>query len=169
MSPITQLIDVAQGLVYLHSHEIVHGNLKQVCHSPDYTPSSVLTPRFIKQNILVDSAGRARLSDIGFAKLTRNRGSQFDWADVGADGYRWAAPEIFKSGELSKQSDVFSYGFVAAEVRSLTVPLRRRDQHPPLRYSLETSYGKESVRLKRGSRLLTKSAHTDRRAERNAL
>ena len=169
MSPITQLIDVAQGLAYLHSHEIVHGNLKQVCHPPDYTPCSVLILRFIKQNILVDSAGRARLSDIGFATLTHKDGSQFGWADVGADGYRWAAPEIFKSGELSKQSDVFSYGFVAAEVRSLTIALRRHDQHPPLRYLLETSYGKELVRPKRGSGLLTKSAHTDRRAERNAL
>ena len=127
MSPITQLIDVAQGLVYLHSHEIVHGNLKQVCHPPDYAPCAILTPRFIKQNILVDSEGRARLSDIGFAKLTRNRESQFDWADADADGHRWAALEIFKSGELSKQSDMFSYGFIAAEVRSLTVALRSRD------------------------------------------
>jgi serine/threonine protein kinase len=29
---IAQLIDVAQGLDYLHSHGIVHGNLKQVGH-----------------------------------------------------------------------------------------------------------------------------------------
>ena len=124
-----QLIDVAEGLTYLHSHGVVHGNLKQVCHPPNYMPRSALILRFIKQNILVDSAGRARLSDIGFATLTHKGGSQFDWANVGADGHRWAAPEIFKSGELSKQSDVFSYGFVAAEVRSPIVALRCHDKH----------------------------------------
>ena len=65
----------------------------------------------------MDSAGRARLSDIGLATLhTPNDGSQSNWADVGADGYRWVAPEIFKCDKLSKQSDMFSYGFVAAEV-----------------------------------------------------
>ena len=130
-----QLIDVAEGLAYLHSHGVVHGNLKQVCHPPNYMPRSALILRFIKQNILVDSAGRARLSDIGFSTLTHKGGSQFDWANVGAGGHRWAAPEIFKSGELSQQSDVFSYGFIAAEVRSPTIALHRHDKHPFPRYS----------------------------------
>jgi serine/threonine protein kinase len=34
----------------------------------------------VKQNILVDSRGRARLSDIGFAKLASTGESTFDWA-----------------------------------------------------------------------------------------
>ena len=79
--------------------------------------------KFTKQNILIDSAGRACLSDVGFSTLTPNGKSQFDWAKVGADGHRWAAPELFESGKLSEQSDVFSYGFVAAEVRSITITL----------------------------------------------
>jgi len=70
----------------------------------------------VKQNILVDSVGHARLSDIGFSKLVPTREPGFDWANVGADGYRFAAPELFQNGKLSKQSDVFAYGFVAAEV-----------------------------------------------------
>ena len=72
----------------------------------------------VKENILVDSAGRACLSDIGFAKLIPTGESRFDWAHVGAEGCRWAAPEIFQNGKLSKQSDIFSYGFIATEVRS---------------------------------------------------
>ena len=71
----------------------------------------------VKENILVDSTGQARLSDIGFTKLVRTGESEFDWAQVGADGCRWAAPEIFQSGEFTKESDIFSYGFIAVEVR----------------------------------------------------
>ena len=73
----------------------------------------------VKENILVNSAGNACLSDIGFTKLVPTRGSRlkFGWAKVGADGCRWAAPELFQKGELSKQSDAFSYGFIATEVR----------------------------------------------------
>ena len=65
----------------------------------------------------MDSAGHARLSDIGFARLMPAGELNFDWAQVGAAGCRWAAPEIFQKGEFTTQSDVFSYGFVAAEVR----------------------------------------------------
>ena len=72
---------------------------------------------YVKENILVDSTGHAHLSDIGFARLVPTGESSFDWAKVGADGCRWAAPEIFQDGKLSKQSDMFSYGFIATEVR----------------------------------------------------
>lgn len=75
--------------------------------------------KLVKQNILLDSESNVRLSDIGFAKLTPTGESEFDWARVGAEGCRWAAPEIFQKGEFTKQSDVFSYGFIAAEVHSL--------------------------------------------------
>ena len=65
----------------------------------------------------MDSAGHARLSDIGFARLMPSGEPKFDWAQVGAAGCRWAAPEIFQKGEFTTRSDVFSYGFVATEVR----------------------------------------------------
>jgi serine/threonine protein kinase len=73
----------------------------------------------VKQNILLNSAGHARLSDIGFARLIPTEESKFDWASGGADGCRWAAPEVFQNGKLTKQSDVFSFGFISAEVRTL--------------------------------------------------
>ena len=95
---------------------MIHGNLKQVGDSSKHTVFCEFLTMHVKQNILVDSAGHARLSDVGFAKLVPTRGSRFDWAEVGADGCRWAAPEIFQRGKLSEQSDVFSYGFVATEV-----------------------------------------------------
>lgn len=72
----------------------------------------------VKENILLDARNNARLSDVGFAKLTPVGESKFDWAQAD-NGCRWAAPEIFQKGEFTTQSDAFSYGFIAAEVRSL--------------------------------------------------
>ena len=102
---------------------MIHGNLKQVSNTPERVVFScaILIER-VKQNILVDSEGHARLSDIGFSKLMQTEESEFGWAQVGATGYRWAAPEIFQKGKFTKQSDIFTYGFVAAEVR---LPTRR--------------------------------------------
>lgn len=92
--------------------ELGTGNSSSKCISP-----CVILMTRVKQNILVDSAGEARLSNVGFAKLVPADESGFDWADVGVGGCRWAAPEVFLDGKLSKQTDVFSCGFVAAEVR----------------------------------------------------
>jgi len=73
----------------------------------------------VKENILMDSAGHARLSDIGFSKLAPAGESRFDWARVGGVGCRWTAPEVFREGEFTERSDMFSYGFIATEVRPL--------------------------------------------------
>lgn len=111
------MVDIARGLEYLHSCGVIHGNLKQVSLLI-LPPFCVVLIERVKQNILLDSAHHARLSDIGFAKLVPDGGSEFDWAKVGAEGCRWAAPEIFQKGKLTKPSDVFTFGFIATEVRS---------------------------------------------------
>jgi len=137
-----QLIDIAHGLDYLHSHGVIHGNLKQVGNPPECTPLCVVLTKCAKENILVNSAGRACLSDIGFAKLMSigESSSRFDWAQVGADGCRWAAPEIFQNGKFTKQSDMFSYGFIAVEVRPLNHCLESPRSTLP-RYSRDNSCG----------------------------
>lgn len=60
--------------------------------------------------------GRACLSDAGFAAVVRDKEFEFSWDKLGSHASRWVAPEIFKNGKSSKQSDMFSYGLVAAEV-----------------------------------------------------
>ena len=71
-----------------------------------------------KENILVNAAGHACLSDIGFATLAHNGELKPDETESGTPSSRWTAPEVSKNSEFSKQSDVFSFGFVAVEVRS---------------------------------------------------
>jgi len=77
----------------------------------------------VKQCVFVNAAGRACLSDIGFT------GGELaaDGTDSRAYGSRWTAPEISKNGKFSKQSDVFSLGFVAAEVCSHNPATYSRD------------------------------------------
>ena len=77
----------------------------------------VITRLVSKENILVNSAGHACLSDIRFSRLSSAGETGFYWAQVGTDGCRWAAPEVFQKGEFTQESDVFAYGFLAAEVR----------------------------------------------------
>ena len=66
----------------------------------------------------MNDAGRACLSNIGFTTFTDTEESDEDDTESCADGSRWMAPEVLTNGKFSKRSDVFSFGFVAAEVCS---------------------------------------------------
>ena len=72
----------------------------------------------VKQNVLVDYAGHVRLSDIGFTPFVHDEESETDANGCSTHDPRWTASEVSRNGEYSKQSDVFSFGFVATEVRS---------------------------------------------------
>jgi len=113
----SQLIDVAQGLEYLHSYGVIHRNLKPVSPYLDSIICRALLTEFVKQNILVNTVGCACLSDVGFATTARNRELESSSNRADTHASRRLAPEIIKNGESSRQSDMFSYGFVAAEVR----------------------------------------------------
>lgn len=64
---------VAEGLIYLHSQDVVHGDLKG-------------------GNVLVDTSGDAALCDFGLARLLRDCPSSFTTSNVGMGTLRWCAP-----------------------------------------------------------------------------
>jgi len=117
-----QLLDISRGLSFLHSLEIVHGDLKGVgvdffLHHPFIGCNLTLA---LQDNILVDESGYARLNDFGFTNIvslnctqTRLEGS-----------HRWMAPELFGVGQNTgkprvptPRSDVFALGMVTLEVK----------------------------------------------------
>ena len=107
-SPPCQLSDVAEGLSFLHSCDIVHGALGGVRDCSKSWLATILIP--IQPNILVDTAGRARITGFGLAAVTRI-------PDPGY-GTQWIAPEILDNpGAYSKEGDVFSFAMVTIEVR----------------------------------------------------
>ncbi|KAF9643033.1 kinase-like protein [Thelephora ganbajun] len=96
------LCDVTKGLCYLHSRNMIHGDLKG-------------------PNILVDDFGRARIADFAVTMVTKDE----DFLeDDSAGGYTpgWAAPETIEEGAKSKESDIFSFAMVMVEVFSGTIP-----------------------------------------------
>ncbi|KAF9777373.1 kinase-like domain-containing protein [Thelephora terrestris] len=91
------LLDVAEGLNYLHASHTTHGDLKG-------------------PNILIDSTGRACLADFGLASVVRGLTSVLVTEVQGYSG-RWAAPEVLGSGDRNtREADVFAFGMVMVEV-----------------------------------------------------
>ena len=114
------MVGVAEGLSYLHSNDVVHGDLKGVRHI-DQAVFDGLTD-ISQENILFDSTGVARIADFGISSITFDPKSNN--ASTAWRGYslRWAAPEILTAplqSELrrpTKMADAYAFGMVVMEV-----------------------------------------------------
>ena len=81
----------------------------------DHFTAGILTPN--QPTVLVDTTGRARITDCGLAVVTRNLDSVRSAPDEREHSTRWTAPEILASqGTFSKEADVFSFAMVMIEV-----------------------------------------------------
>ncbi|KAF9646101.1 kinase-like protein, partial [Thelephora ganbajun] len=98
---------VAKGLQYLHSFEIIHGNLKGA-------------------NVLISESGKAQICDYGLSPIISS-----PIADLGVTASsRWLASEIIdppseansKPLAGSKSADVFAFAMLAVEVFSGRTP-----------------------------------------------
>ena len=110
-----QVSDVAKGLRYLHSCNVVHGDLKGVRNRFKYCFVTLLTPG--QPNILVDNSGAARIVDFGFTTVTQNLDSIRSASCQQGYTAQWAAPEVLNEGGYSKEADIFSFAIVMIEVR----------------------------------------------------
>jgi len=111
-----QLSDAAAGLDFLHSRNVVHGDLKGVRDRLKLSLTTVLTR--VKSNILVDATVRARIADFGHAVDSQNLDSMRCVLEELGRASQWTAPEILsEEGTFSKAADVFSFAMVMIEVR----------------------------------------------------
>ena len=114
--PPRKLRGITDGLHYLHSCDVVHGDLKGVCDSSKSRSTIVLKPG--QPNILIDANGHARITDFGLAMATQDLDSLRSTLDDHGHTVRWTAPEILsEQGTYSKEADVFSFAMVMIEVR----------------------------------------------------
>jgi len=81
--------DIAIGMQYLHSRNIMHCDLKS-------------------SNILLDSSYKIRITDFGNSKFKRI--NEDSLGRVGTP--HWMAPEILRGENFVLSSDVYSYGVV---------------------------------------------------------
>ena len=111
---VPKLLDVAEGLNYLHTNHTVHGDLKGVSGFSGSSRAALTT--LGQPNVLINRDGRALLADFGLASIVHRMNSTLATKSRGY-AVRWAAPEILKqAGKTTREADMFAFGMVVIEV-----------------------------------------------------
>lgn len=105
-------VDVAAGLLYMHSYEspILHRDLKAI-------------------NCFLDEHYRALVGDFGLTKPMQDRARCAASSGAAANNPRWLAPELLTDSELGEshyttKTDIFAFGMVMFELITWREPFR---------------------------------------------
>lgn len=115
----TQVLDLTQGLRYLHELGIVHGDLKGVIRA---LISELHFLNCMQINALVDRSGRACLADFGLSSVSAAKIPGWttlltSMANSGGT-LRWQAPELLEDQPSTFASDIYAWSCVCYEVIS---------------------------------------------------
>ncbi|DBA85247.1 TPA: hypothetical protein ACH3X2_005947 [Trebouxia sp. C0005] len=97
-------LDIAKGLHFLHSHHVMHLDLK----SP---------------NILLALDGTAKIADVGLSRMFTTRSLP---VAKNTGTFHWMAPELISAGRCTEKADIFSFGVVLYEILTAEQPIRGR-------------------------------------------
>ncbi|KIP02945.1 hypothetical protein PHLGIDRAFT_78369 [Phlebiopsis gigantea 11061_1 CR5-6] len=105
------IVNVAEGLAYLHAEGIVHGDLRG-------------------DNVLVDGNYKAVIADFGLTTFAH--GHSRNYASIRKGDSGWSAPELLnsKDGYSSRQtsaSDVYAFAIVCIEIYLGRAPFNKED------------------------------------------
>ena len=95
---------IAEGMSYLHSHDIIYRNL---------------TP----ENIFLNDKFHPKIGNFGLSIHSHTLQSMTFQSTVGLKGTPvYTAPEVLQTNEYSKKSDVYSYGLILYEMMTTEIP-----------------------------------------------
>ena len=130
-----QLCDAAEGLHYLHTNKIVHGDIKGV-RLPPPTSTVPHSKVDVQRNILITNGmpARACLADFGLSTLTPS-GVPGEMTTVTTGGtLLYMAPELLfpdkfgkKNGRPTQPGDIYAFGMTVYEVLTGLEPFYDRD------------------------------------------
>lgn len=96
--------ETAQGLHFLHHHDILHRDLKSL-------------------NVLLDMELHAKLSDFGLAKVREETATTTSSATASVGTLAWMAPELLNLGSRASQAtDIYALGVILWEIATRSVP-----------------------------------------------
>ena len=98
------LLQIARGLAYAHTCEVIHRDIK---------PS----------NVRILPASRAKIMDFGIAKLANDE-SRLTQKGVTMGTAAYLPPEQVRGGEVTRRADIFSFGVLAYELLCHQRPFR---------------------------------------------
>ncbi|KAG7387192.1 hypothetical protein PHYPSEUDO_014584 [Phytophthora pseudosyringae] len=90
------MLDIARGLQFLHSFDIIH------------------------RNLLMTAEGRVKLADFGISRS--NDQSELMTGCCGT--FQWMAPEVLTSQKYSLSADVYSFGVIMWEICECAAPFK---------------------------------------------
>ncbi|RHY28465.1 hypothetical protein DYB32_005956 [Aphanomyces invadans] len=91
-------IDVLHALVYLHSRQVIHRDIKA-------------------RNVLLSETMESKLTDFG---TSRGRLDLTMTAEIGTAA--WIAPEVLKGVRYTEQADIYSFGVLLSELDTVMMP-----------------------------------------------
>ncbi|KAG9023106.1 hypothetical protein FRB95_013556 [Tulasnella sp. JGI-2019a] len=94
---------IASGLAYLHTQNIVHGDLKAL-------------------NVLLTEELMPRICDSGLSKFKDGHNAT-SCTMQGAGSWRWMSSEVMDGGSKTFESDIYAFGMTIVEILSGFVPL----------------------------------------------
>eukprot|EP01017_Pseudomicrothorax_dubius_P003112 TRINITY_DN10365_c0_g1_i1.p1 TRINITY_DN10365_c0_g1~~TRINITY_DN10365_c0_g1_i1.p1 ORF type:complete len:216 (+),score=37.84 TRINITY_DN10365_c0_g1_i1:299-946(+) len=120
---------IVKGMIYLHSRNVLHCDLKS-------------------SNILIDSDWDVKLGDFGLSHVRSAIDKRF-YGRIGTPN--WMAPEILRREKYDESSDVYSFGMVLWEMVTGNIPYA----NVPLEEMVQTvGFGNSRVEIpKKGPKL----------------
>ncbi|KAG9045165.1 hypothetical protein FS837_006933 [Tulasnella sp. UAMH 9824] len=101
---ISLVYDTADGLTYLHSQSVCHGDIKAA-------------------NVLVNKERRAVICDLGLARLYDENFARLESTGSSSRGsLRWCSPELLNDQPRSLASDVYAWAWLVWEIMTGRLP-----------------------------------------------